>query len=30
MCEASLYVEIDKPNVNDGDEIPDEGGLSLG
>lgn len=27
MCEASLYVEIDKPKVNESDEIPDEGGL---
>ena len=27
MCEASLYVEIDKPKVNESNEIPEEGGI---
>lgn len=27
MCEASLYVEIDKPKVNESNEIPEEGNI---
>jgi hypothetical protein len=30
MCEASLYVEIDKPKVIESDEIPEEGGIQKG